>query len=94
MIDEYLYYFPKGRQTKIFERSADGFTEGGEFKKKLETCNDVIAPNRLLLSCAANFSQVAEIKEAYAFFRDDIVIYRTENEQEMDAEFVVENQRR
>lgn len=32
-------------------------------------------PNRLLLSCAANFSSVDEIEKAFSFFRDDLVIY-------------------
>ena len=56
--EEYLYYFPNGRQTKIFERTEEEFQTGSRFKGKLATCKDVLKPNRLLLSCAANFSAV------------------------------------
>ena len=76
VIDEYLYYFPSGRQVKIYERDESGFTAGNKFKNRFETCRDVLKPNRLLLSCAANFSNVDEIAKAFGFFRDELVIYR------------------
>lgn len=78
--DEYLYYFPNGRQTKIFERSLEEFSAGSKFRGKLNTCKDVLKPNRLLLSCAANFSTVEEITDAYRFFADDLVIFKPGNE--------------
>ena len=53
---EYLYFFPNGKQTKIFERTGEDFVTGNSFRGKLKTCKDVLKPNRLLLSCAANFS--------------------------------------
>ena len=74
--EEYLYYFPKGRQVKIFERTTDAFKPGDKFKGKFDTCQDVMKPNRLLLSCAANFSNVSEVNEAFAFFRDDLIVYK------------------
>ena len=76
--DEYFYYFPKGKRTKIFERKNEIFKTGRNFTGKLERCKDVLKPNRLLLSCAANFSSVQEIEMAYRFFAEDIIIYRTE----------------
>lgn len=76
VIDEYLYYFPSGRQVKIYERNGGGFTAGNKFKNRFETCRDVLKPNRLLLSCAADFSNVDEIAKAFNFFRDELVIYR------------------
>lgn len=78
--EEYLYYFPNGRQTKIFERKEDGFTTGNKFRGKFSACKDVLKPNRLMLSCAANFSAVAEAEDAYLFFRDELVIYVAENQ--------------
>lgn len=78
--DEYLYYFPNGRQTKIFERSLEEFSAGSKFRGRLNTCKDVLKPNRLLLSCAANFSTVEEITDAYRFFADDLVIFKPGNE--------------
>lgn len=73
--NEYLYYFPNNRQTKIFERNEDSFTSGSKFRGKFTTCKDVIKPNRLMLSCVANFSSVKEATDAFAFFSNDLVIY-------------------
>lgn len=73
--DEYLFAFPNGRQMKIFERHADTFSAGRRFRGKFDNCKDVLKPNRLMLSCAANFSSVPEVDTAYQFFRDDLVIY-------------------
>ena len=68
--EEYLYYTPNGRQTKIFERKFNNFTVGSsnKFKGKLNSCKEVLKENKLLLSCAANFSIVEEIIDAYKFF--------------------------
>ena len=78
--EEYLYYFPNGRQTKIFERSGSGFTAGSKFRGRFNACKDVLKPNRLLLSCAANFSSVEEVENAFHFFSDDLVIYTAANQ--------------
>ncbi len=78
--EEYLYYFPSGRQTKIFERSGDEFTAGSKFRGKFNACKDVLKPNRLLLSCAANFSSVKEAENAFHFFSDELVIYTAKNQ--------------
>lgn len=80
VVDEYLYYVPKGRQTKIFERSDKDFATGSKFNGKLAACKDVLKPNRLLLSCAANFSAVSEIADAYRFFFDELVVYNPLNQ--------------
>lgn len=42
VVEEYLYYFPNGKQTKIFERTNNEFTDGSKFRKKFETCKDVL----------------------------------------------------
>lgn len=73
--EEFLYYFPNQRPAKIFERNGDEFTTGNKFRSKFSICKDVLKPNRLLLSCAANFSNVPEIEDVFMFFNDDIVIY-------------------
>lgn len=74
--EEYLYYFPKGRQTVVFERDAESYQAGSRFVGGYEACKDVFRPNRLFLSCAANFSAVPEVARAFEFFRDDLVVYR------------------
>lgn len=94
VIDEYLYYFPNGRQVKIYERNDQTFTAGNKFKNRFETCGDVLKPNRLFLSCAANFSNVEEIAKAFSFFRDELVIYRglgTDNWMEYSLEQISTN---
>jgi hypothetical protein len=78
--NEYLYYFPNARASKIFEREAEDFTVVSKFKGKFSACKDVLKPNRLLLSCAANFSSVEEIERVFRFFSDELVIYSTRNQ--------------
>ena len=73
--EEYLYYFPNGRQTKIFERNVENFTAGSKFKGRFNTCKDVLKPNRLLFSCSANFRSVEEVADAFHFFTDELIIY-------------------
>lgn len=73
--EEYLYFFPNGKQTKVFDRHGDSFSAGRSFRGKFDNCRDVLKPNRLLMSCAANFSSVREVDAVFRFFRDDIVIY-------------------
>lgn len=73
--EEYLYCFPNNRQAVIYEREEESFVEGSRFKGKFSSCKDVLKPNRLLLSCAANFSSIAEIASAFNFFRNELVVY-------------------
>lgn len=79
--EEYLYFFPNGRQTKIFERTGEKYTAGRSFRNKFSSCKDVIKPNRLMLSCAANFSSVEEVATAYRFFSNELVIYSSANQE-------------
>lgn len=78
--EEYLYYFPNGRQAKIFDRKDDKFTVGSKFRGKFSSCKDVLKPNRLLLSCAANFTAVEEVADAFSFFNNELVVYGAENQ--------------
>ena len=72
---EYLYYFPNGRQTKIFERKNLDIIPGDKYKKNFELSKTALKNNRLFLSCAANFSNINEVEEAFKFFMEDIVVY-------------------
>ena len=78
--EEYLYYFPNGRQAKIFDRKDEEFTVGSKFRGKFSSCKDVLKPNRLLLSCAANFTAVEEVADAFSFFNNELVVYGAENQ--------------
>ena len=81
VVEEYLYYFPNGRQTKIFERVGEEYSAGRNFRNRFNSCKDVLKPNRLMLSCAANFSSVDEVTAAYRFFNDELVIYSSANQE-------------
>lgn len=76
IVEEYLYYFPKGKQAKIFDRDLDEVSIGDKFKKDLETSKNILKPNRLFLSCGANYSNVTEIINAFLFFKEEIVVYQ------------------
>ena len=80
--EEYLYFFPNNRQTVIFERSGDVFKTGSKFRGRFSSCKDVLKPNRLLISCAANFSSVQEVADAYMFFSNELVIYGPGNHED------------
>ena len=73
--EEYLYVFPNGRQQKVFERKEQNIIPGDKYKGKFELCKTALKPNRLLLSCAANFTQINDIINVYNFFRDELIIY-------------------
>ena len=81
VVEEYLYYFPHGRQTKIFERTSKDYSAGRFNSNRFNSCKDVLKPNRLMLSCAANFSSVDEVTAAYRFFNDELVIYNSGNQE-------------
>lgn len=76
--DEYLYYFPKGRQVKIFERKGLEIKPGDRYKSAFDVSIGILKDNRLFLSCAANYSNIKEIEEAFLFFNTDIVVYNPE----------------
>ena len=74
-IDEYLYSFPNGTQKKIFERHEQTVEMGSGFNKNMEASKSTLKPNRLFLSCAANFSEQKEINEVFNYFKTYLVIY-------------------
>ena len=78
--EEYLYYVPNGRQAKIFDRIGDSYSSGSGFRGRFASCKEVLKPNRLLLSVAANFSNVSEIEAVYRFFCEDLVVYGPVNQ--------------
>lgn len=74
--EEYLYYFPKGKQVKIFERERTIIKPGDRYKGGIfDVSLSVLKENRLFLSCVANFSNIKEVELAFLFFQLDIVYY-------------------
>lgn len=75
--EEYLYYFPNKRQVKIFEREKMNIKAGDKYKKSFDVSVTVLKDNRLFLSCAANYTNIKEIENAFLFFKDEIVVYNS-----------------
>lgn len=74
--EEYLYYFPKGRQVKIFERNGMEIKSGDRYNKgAFDVGISILKENRLFLSCVANYSNIEEIEEAFLFFSKDMIVY-------------------
>ena len=74
--DEYLYYFPNNKRTKIFSRKGMNIIPGSKYQNSFQLSLNVLQENRLFLSCAANFSRAEEIKNAFVFFDKTIVVYK------------------
>ena len=74
--EEYLYFFPNNRKTKIFSRKKMSITAGNKYKNAFTLSLQALQENRLFLSCAANYSRIDEIKNAFKFFSEKIVIYK------------------
>ena len=77
--EEYLYYFPNLKQTTIFERKGMEVTPGSKYRSSFLLSLDALKENRLFLSCAANYTNVDEIKHAFMFFKKDLVFYDKNN---------------
>lgn len=80
IIDEYLYFWPGRKKTLLFERSSNSeFEFGSGYVKKGANCKGRLKDNKLLLSCAANETDIDEVAQAFLFFKEDLVIYRGGN---------------
>lgn len=75
IISEYLYYFPNGKQAKIFDRTFNEVLFGDKFKKDFEAILNFMKPNKLFLSVSANYSLVKEVESVFLFFKEDIIFY-------------------
>ena len=74
IIDEYLYYWPGAKKAKIFERKKS-FSFADSFKKQGENCKGRLKDNKLLLSCAADETNIELIRQAYSFFARELKFY-------------------
>ncbi len=75
IVSEYLYFFPKGKQAKIFDRTLQEISFGDKYKKDLEGILNFSKPNKLFLSVSANYSSVKEAEHVFLFFKDDLIFY-------------------
>lgn len=69
--EEYLYYYPNGRETLIFDRREGESDYPREDKKILENISKVTPSNRFFLNSAANWNH-DKCKEAFHFFESVI----------------------
>ncbi len=79
IIKESLYFSPKGRTSKIFDRTDQILSFGADYVKLEPLCREKLFSNRLILSLAANETQIPEIQSVFSFFSTDLVIYGGNN---------------
>lgn len=70
--EEYLYYFPNKRQTKVFYRKGLNVEGGDSFKKFSDSSIEALKDNRLFLACSANYTSNKDIENAFLFFKFDL----------------------
>lgn len=68
IVSEYLYYFPKKREAKVFERNGNKIIRGSKFKDDFILAEEALKSNRLFLSCAANLSKNQILNSVYLYF--------------------------
>lgn len=78
--EEYLYCYPDGEQTTVFERFGREITWGDAFHETLSCCQEGLQESRLLLSCVGNCCPVREIEAAYRFFAEELVVLTPGNQ--------------
>lgn len=85
VLEENLYYWPNGRQVKVFERTGQDIVFGNLYEKnnkETELRNKIYAedtaPNTLFLSMANNVS-IPQVKAAYNWFATKLVIMTQQN---------------
>lgn len=72
--DEYLYYYPNGRETKIFDRTnVYEYSYSQRDEKTLKEIENKNASNKFFLATATNWNY-EKTKPAYDFLTNDILI--------------------
>ena len=72
--EEYLYYYPKGRETKIFDRINDNYTYAKKDSKILKELVKKNASNKFFLATSTNWN-FEKTKLAYDFLTNNIGVY-------------------
>ncbi|MBO7061518.1 MAG: ATP-binding protein [Fibrobacter sp.] len=77
IVDEYLHYWPGVKRAVIFERTSFmDYQFADSFKKAGDNCKGRIKPNKLLLSCAANETDIPQVSAAFMFFLENLLFFR------------------
>ena len=75
ILEEYLYFYPNNKKTKIFHRIEENYGVAVNYKKIFEPGLVFVKPNKLLLSCCANYVKLKEVEDVFLFFKQDLIIY-------------------
>lgn len=76
---EFLYYYPNGRSTKIFDRTFDKITFGNFFENELKKTTDkVIRERSFLFVLGFWLKKNVVLQEAYSFFLNDLIFLNFE----------------
>jgi len=73
--EENLSFWPNQERATIFQRTQDDYAFGASYTKQSANCKGRLKSNKLLLSLAANETDIKEVAEAFLFFKEDIVVY-------------------
>lgn len=68
IIDEALYFYPKGVKAKLFERNIHGISYGESYRGTKKNIENDLLQNQLFLSKSAS-SKVEYLNEVYLFFK-------------------------
>jgi len=68
IIDEALYFYPKGVKAKLFERNVEGVSFGDSYRGTKKNIENDLLQNQLFLSKSAS-SKVKYLNECYLFFK-------------------------
>lgn len=73
--EEYLYYYPNGRVSKVFTRENASVKLGDKFKGSFKNTIEALKDNKLFVSCAADLNSNEVIRDVYMFFKEDLIVY-------------------
>lgn len=81
--EEYLYAFPRGRRTMLFERDSTDLTAGDRYSARVAALADAISPAQPLLALP-QAEHIPPLAEARRFFTETLVPYRLDDRQPDD----------
>ncbi len=81
--EEYLYAFPRGRRTLLFEREGNTLTPGSRCPTKIAALTTTLRPDCALLSLP-RAEGIPPLAEARRFFTEALVPYRLDDRQPDD----------
>ena len=78
VLEENLYFCDLSKSRKmitVFERDNNSFIAGANFIGEFGNCDKELKDKKLLLSVAANITNIVPVSEAFSFFDEDIIIW-------------------